>query len=314
MQRLSLADLEATLDFIGEAAGVDGPDPFPDELLERLRLLIGSEGAGYCELDRVRRRLLGSYGVGTVGTGPIETYWRLRHQHPACMHEDRTGDFSPRKVSDFLSAREFHRLEIYADFFRPNAVEYEICVGLPAPMTHTKVFLFGNTESGGDFTERDRSILELLEPHLVRLYRDAQARRRADLAVAALATTNEPLVLLGSRGEPEHATESALLLLERFGFGLEDVPDVAPLTVRELRPSVLVLEEVRPLGLTGRERQILTLVADGLTNAEIAAALWISPQTVRKHLENVYAKLGVGTRAAAVRRAQEHGVLGRRVA
>jgi DNA-binding CsgD family transcriptional regulator len=52
--------------------------------------------------------------------------------------------------------------------------------------------------------------------------------------------------------------------------------------------------------LTRREREILLLVAEGRTNAEVACELWISPDTVRKHLENVYGKLGVHTRTAAV--------------
>jgi DNA-binding CsgD family transcriptional regulator len=51
--------------------------------------------------------------------------------------------------------------------------------------------------------------------------------------------------------------------------------------------------------LTAREREILGWVARGLTNPEIARALWISPGTVRKHLENVYEKLGVHNRTAA---------------
>ena len=45
---------------------------------------------------------------------------------------------------------------------------------------------------------------------------------------------------------------------------------------------------------------MLELVAAGLTNAAIAERLWISPGTVKKHLDNVYAKLGVRNRAAAV--------------
>jgi DNA-binding CsgD family transcriptional regulator len=52
--------------------------------------------------------------------------------------------------------------------------------------------------------------------------------------------------------------------------------------------------------LTMREREILNLVAAGKTNSAIAADLWISPGTVRKHLDNVFKKLGVHTRAAAV--------------
>jgi DNA-binding CsgD family transcriptional regulator len=44
------------------------------------------------------------------------------------------------------------------------------------------------------------------------------------------------------------------------------------------------------------------LVAEGLTNTQIAERLWISPGTVRRHLQNVFAKLGVHTRTAAVAR------------
>jgi DNA-binding CsgD family transcriptional regulator len=51
-----------------------------------------------------------------------------------------------------------------------------------------------------------------------------------------------------------------------------------------------------------RELQIVAWVAHGKTNAQIAELLWISPTTVRKHLENVYAKLGVRTRTAAAAR------------
>lgn len=51
--------------------------------------------------------------------------------------------------------------------------------------------------------------------------------------------------------------------------------------------------------LTPREREVVFLVAGGKTNAQIAAQLWVTPATVKKHLENVYAKLGVSSRAAA---------------
>ena len=54
--------------------------------------------------------------------------------------------------------------------------------------------------------------------------------------------------------------------------------------------------------LTPREQQVVALVAEGMTNAEIARRLWISPGTVRRHLENVFAKLDVHTRTAAVAR------------
>lgn len=55
--------------------------------------------------------------------------------------------------------------------------------------------------------------------------------------------------------------------------------------------------------LTPREREVLAWVARGKTNREIAAVLYLAPGTVRKHLDNVYAKLDVGSRAGAVARA-----------
>jgi DNA-binding CsgD family transcriptional regulator len=52
--------------------------------------------------------------------------------------------------------------------------------------------------------------------------------------------------------------------------------------------------------LSTREREILRLVASGMTNREIASRLFIAPGTVRKHLDNIYAKLGARSRAQAV--------------
>jgi DNA-binding CsgD family transcriptional regulator len=55
--------------------------------------------------------------------------------------------------------------------------------------------------------------------------------------------------------------------------------------------------------LTERQLEVLQLVAEGLTNREIARRLFISPATVRTHLEHIFEKLGVGSRTAAVRAA-----------
>ena len=62
-------------------------------------------------------------------------------------------------------------------------------------------------------------------------------------------------------------------------------------------------------GLTAREVEVLRLVAAGKTNREIAAALVISDHTVRRHLQNIFAKLGVSSRAAATAFAFEHDLV-----
>jgi LuxR family transcriptional regulator, maltose regulon positive regulatory protein len=63
-------------------------------------------------------------------------------------------------------------------------------------------------------------------------------------------------------------------------------------------------------GLTAREIEVLTLVAHGLSNREVAERLVVSEHTVHRHLANVYARLGVSSRAAAVRLAGEYDLLG----
>lgn len=61
--------------------------------------------------------------------------------------------------------------------------------------------------------------------------------------------------------------------------------------------------------LTDRERQILQMLADNCTPAEVAERLFISPKTVRNHLTKVYDKLGVGSRSAAIVVGLQHGLI-----
>jgi DNA-binding NarL/FixJ family response regulator len=63
--------------------------------------------------------------------------------------------------------------------------------------------------------------------------------------------------------------------------------------------------------LTDRELEILTLVAEGLTNSTIARQLWVTEQTVKFHLSNTYRKLGVANRTEASRYAYTHDLVGR---
>lgn len=60
--------------------------------------------------------------------------------------------------------------------------------------------------------------------------------------------------------------------------------------------------------LSEREREVLALVGQGLSNGEIAARLFISGKTVRNHITNIFAKLGVGERSEAIARARAAGL------
>jgi DNA-binding CsgD family transcriptional regulator len=62
-------------------------------------------------------------------------------------------------------------------------------------------------------------------------------------------------------------------------------------------------------GLTRREREILQLVAEGNTNGQVARKLWVTEQTVKFHLANIFRKLDVTNRTQASRWAHAHGLL-----
>jgi DNA-binding NarL/FixJ family response regulator len=63
-----------------------------------------------------------------------------------------------------------------------------------------------------------------------------------------------------------------------------------------------------PGGLSAREVQVLALVAAGNSNRAIAAELFLSEKTVERHVGNILAKLGVGSRTAAAAYAFEHRI------
>jgi DNA-binding NarL/FixJ family response regulator len=66
------------------------------------------------------------------------------------------------------------------------------------------------------------------------------------------------------------------------------------------------LPEELPDGLTQREAEILCMIAQGMTNPDIAAGLYLSAHTVKSHINRIFAKTGSADRAAAIRYANDH--------
>ena len=96
-------------------------------------------------------------------------------------------------------------------------------------------------------------------------------------------------------------------------------PSDLPSTLRQVlegnvwRQNTVADEDVesggKAFGLTDRETAILQALARGLSNDEIAKELWVTQQTVKFHLTNIYRKLGAKNRTQATRIAQQHGLV-----
>ena len=245
--RLGHRDYEASLSLMSEAADTSGVQPFEAPTVQGLRRMIPAEKSGYFE-----------YGGGGVVFGTANTFlveeptcdcdpfdwasdtvrscvdtWPLQDSCVACGPKAQR---SPLMLSDFLVSRsQLRRNPWYWEVMRPQGIEHELKLWLPAPDGTARGFFFVRGPRQRDFDERDRAVLQLLRPYLARIR---------------------------ARWERRH----------------------------------------RPPTLTPREAEVLRLVAQGHTNGEIATQLVISRTTVRTHLENIFSKLGVHTRTAAVAR------------
>jgi DNA-binding NarL/FixJ family response regulator len=112
------------------------------------------------------------------------------------------------------------------------------------------------------------------------------------------------LIGLAARNLGDEATATLELDAARASFAmLGAAPDVARVD------ALLANKSKFPAGLTGREVEVLRLVAGGRSNREIAAELFISEHTVARHLSNIFRKLAVTSRSAATSFAHEHDLV-----
>jgi DNA-binding NarL/FixJ family response regulator len=129
------------------------------------------------------------------------------------------------------------------------------------------------------------------------------------------------VVVLSQYDDAEHVDAALAAGARAYVLKTAHPEDLASAVRQAFRHSIF-LASSRPIGtlrliragdgsadLTRRELEILKLVAEGMSNAQLAHKLWVTEQTVKFHLSNIYRKLNVANRTEASRWAQLHGLL-----
>jgi DNA-binding NarL/FixJ family response regulator len=160
----------------------------------------------------------------------------------------------------------------------------------------------------------DVTVVDIMMPRMDGI---AAIRALTDCATVALTTFDLDEYLFGAlqAGATGFLLKDSgpLLLLDAVraahrGLGLID-PQLTRRVIHRFaalspRPATAELDR-----LTAREHEVLLRIADGLSNAEIAQALWIEEGTVKTHVARILAKLGLRTRVHAVIYSYEHGLV-----
>ncbi len=238
---ISEGDLRRLLDVVSlEAIRDDGPE-LPEQVMRGLAELIPCAAVSFFVMDTRRAELLAHQELDLAGlpeesdeAGALffESYWDCL----ACCYPERHADHDRVTTwQDFYSEREFRKL-LMAEYFLGSGLWHELLVTLPPQGGFERRLMLTRPVGDVPFSERDRLLLTLLRPHLVKLRDRIEAVRRT-------------------------------------------VPVLTP-----------------------RQVELMRRVAQGQTNRQVAHDLGLSEGTVRKHLENIYARLGVNSRTEAVAR------------
>jgi DNA-binding CsgD family transcriptional regulator len=335
-ERLRERNLRNLLDFVAEveaAALVDEP-ALRTLLVANLGRLVASDGVMLTGFDRRLEQ------TATTASDPRVAELRTREpalwasclaHHPTVVAFDSTRRHDPLRFSDVLTLRAYRRLPIYDYFFRPCGVEHKLDLRVWPTRHHVDM---GCWRERRDFDEQERELLGALQPYLAVILRRATgttvaSRLRDAFGLTAREATVLALIVRGQRA-PEIARDLVIApgtarkhiehVYRKLGVATRPqaiarvlqqgaaVSSRAPDAIRALFERFDVDDPVGLYGLTGREAEVLILAAAGDTNAEIAARLDLRPETVKKHLDHIYAKVGAAGRGRAAAHALALGM------
>ena len=207
LRRLGGPDLSAALDCLRMTYATLDLEAFAREVVAALLRVVPAPFGSYNEIDGRSARIRYVVEPETARVPHVElSAGQYRRQQPVLAHYLRTGDGSPRKLSDFLTQRQLHRLPIYRENYRRAGVEYQITLmlkGLEPEAPSTIAIALDRGRDDSDFSERDRLLLSLLRPHLMAAYVNAEivsALRRPSAAGGPPGAPRREVVFLRRNG------------------------------------------------------------------------------------------------------------------
>lgn len=221
-------------------------------------------------------------------------------------------------LADLTTRARFVRTALYQNVGKRYRIEWSLGTLLVEPVSSLQEFLtLWRHDPKRPFTEAERQAKELLMPHIADAHRMARLREVLDDPRAR----RDCWAVADERGFLREISPAFVHWLRREWPAWQGscLPDALLPTVREAQPACfgnqrlhmekrgiyryLQVTGARVLdGLSAREREIVERYAQGETHAHIAAALNLSPATVRNHIAHCYRKLAVNNKAELTRR------------
>ncbi len=348
MSRLSNSDLTAIVSAISTLNADIDAETLPERALSSVQMAIEADSVAFTGF-RYEGEVSGLTwdSSESLSIEEIEIFGAHVHEQPlfsAYLIERRTDTL---QITDLIPASEFEKTGIYNEFYKRVGVKNQLVS--PLAVSNDLLITCSINTTKPDFSERDRTVMDMMAPHLIAAIRNAFAYGRLNNALEAAECG---VVAIDSDGKVAYVSDFARRLFGTYFAGedhkskslptslqnwlkhirlgavskdfemprepLKIVNREGELTVRHTfnrstNETTLLLEErlfprrkmLERLEMTRRETEILFWVSQGKSDKDIADICGISPRTVHKHIENIYTKLGVETRTAAMLKAIE---------
>jgi DNA-binding CsgD family transcriptional regulator len=210
---LSSRDVRDVHALINVAYSAKGSQRFAETAVATLARLIPSEIVGYNERELASRHLLIAAETPSDAASPevttaVSTFCR---DYPLSMQRNHS-QARALKISDLVSQRRLHQLDYYNYALRPLGIEHQIRLWLSAPAGVARYFSFSRDKVTGDFSERDRELLELVRPFLNALQEQLDTHNPDRLNDDGLTDREVEILALVARGKTNQEIATLLVV------------------------------------------------------------------------------------------------------